>query len=118
MPIERGALAEAMASTWAIRKGHTVAWPTRGQTPTWDFILEDAAGKLYKVQVKCVYSKRGKPCIDLFRSQHQRYAPEEVDVFIAVDVDYAQIWWIPILATEGKSRIVLTTKKIMEYCVS
>ena len=47
-------------------------------------------------QVKRVYTKRGKPTINLVKSGDEKYDEEDADYFLGVDVGTSRIWKIPL----------------------
>ena len=111
---ERGAIAESIAATWALERGWCVLWPTRGQAPAYDLVM-DAGDKLWRVQVKRAYLKEGFLTADLCHARHTRYTIDDIDIFLIVDVQSSVVWWLPIGESKGKGRVRLTTKEMEQY---
>jgi len=111
---ERGAIAESVAATWALKKGWVVCWPSRGQQPKYDLVI-DSEGILYRVQVKRAYLKDGVLVANLYHGQGERYTFEDIDAFAIVDVDTRTIWWLDLEGSQGKSRVRLGTPHMERY---
>lgn len=106
---ERGSVAESIVATWALKKGWVVCWPSRGQSPKYDLVIDDDTGEIWKAQVKRAYLKAGVLVANLYHGQGERYTDDDIDVFVIVDVDTRTIWWLPIEDSENKSRVRLGT---------
>lgn len=106
---ERGAIAESIAATWALNYGWIVCWPSRGQAPRYDLIIDKGDIFLYRVQVKRAYRKDGVLVANLYHGQGTRYTLGDIDVFTIVDVDTRTIWWLPLDMAKNKSRVRLGT---------
>jgi len=114
---DRGAIAESMAATWAYKQGWVVSWASRGQTPRYDLIMDDGRA-LHRVQVKRAYLKDEVLVANLYHGKHTLYTPDDIDVFLIVDVDTRTLWWLPITGTAGKSRVRLTTPHMERHRVT
>ncbi len=115
---ERGSIAESIAATWALKQGWVVCWPSRGQSPRYDLVMDDNKGKLWRVQVKRAYLKGEHLTANLFRRGNIRYTPEDIDVLLIVDVSTESIWWVPIEDTENKGRVRLGTPHMERHRVT
>lgn len=110
----RGAIAESVAATWALKQGYIVCWPSRGQQPKYDLVI-DALGSLHRVQVKRAYRKDGVLVANLYHGQGERYKASDIDVFVIVDVPTETIWLMTLAGSRGKGRVRLGTPHMERY---
>lgn len=111
---QRGAVAESMVCTWALKQGYIVSFPARGTAPQYDMVI-DSGMFLSRVQVKRAHRrKRGAGTelrVSLTDTNGHMYSMYDVERFAIVDVDSGRIWFIPSTVVEGKAALGLTNGK-------
>lgn len=92
-PAMRGMAAQLLMEAYTLEMGWDLYRPVR-EDSTCDLLI-DRSDILERVQVKRVFLERGRPCVNLRRSNGVLYRRGEVDLLAAVDVDTRTIWLIP-----------------------
>lgn len=105
MSTQRGAVAESMFCTWALRTDYDVCFPARGTSPSYDVVLlRDST--FTRVQVKRAHPRGRNPNelrVSLTDRAGHKYKYGTVDAFAVVDVDGQRIWLFPVELFNGKS---------------
>ena len=106
---KRGAVAESIVCTAALRRGRDVCFPAGGLAPPYDMVVRGQNGIFYKVQVKRAHTRVRGGCrslrVNCTDSSGNPYSPFEVDIIAVVDVDTHRVWFIPI-ATLGEQKTI------------
>lgn len=116
-PVQRGAVAESMVCTWAIRQGYIVSFPARGLSPRYDLILDNGV-RLHRIQVKRAHRRTDKGNelrANLVDGNGGTY--DDLDNVAVVDVDTGRIWLIPTMHIAGQKTIGLTTGRYNHWMV-
>ena len=114
---ERGAIAESVAATWALKNGWVVLWPNRGQAPKYDLVIDNEGAQLWRVQIKRAYLKDGVLVANLYHGKNERYSPLDIDVLLIVEVDTGTLWWLPVKDAGNRGRVRLGTPRMEKYRV-
>lgn len=113
----RGATAESVVCTWALKSGIKVAFPARGLAPRYDMIF-DTAGVLQTVQVKRAHLRADRKASLRANVTDNKGRPyDDVDYLAIVEVDSETIWLIPSLTLDGKKAIGLSTGEYDKWMV-
>lgn len=113
--VQRGSVAELVVAAEASKRGFVVSMPI-SHNSHYDLILDN--GKLYRVQVKRVYTVNNHgslaKCVESRRisgKKRWQYPDDSYDFLVACDVDSNDTWIIPFeIATKYKAQIYLGSK--------
>jgi hypothetical protein len=111
---QRGAVAESMVCTWALKVGHTVSFPACGLQPPYDMII-DAGDIAARIQVKRLHQRR-RGSADELRATIGSNSPS-VDMYALVDVPGSRIWLIPKDVLAHNNSVAVKSGKYDEYLV-
>ena len=118
-PVLVGSLGEMAFESHFFKEGYLIAAP-RFDLFKVDFILE-WDNTLVKVQVKTM-SRRNKSNsystnLSTTRggNKWQAYTPDEIDYFGVVNLDYGNIWLIPVDATKDKATLTWIAPKLRQH---
>lgn len=116
---KRGAVAESIVCTAALRRGRDVCFPAGGLAPPYDMVVRGQDGAFYKVQVKRVHTRVRGGCrslrVNCTDSQGKPYSPREVDIIAVVDVDTNRVWFIPLSKLGTQKTIAVSGGKYDSY---
>lgn len=111
---QRGAVAESMVCTWALKVGYIVSFPACGLQPSYDMII-DAGDVAARVQVKRLH-RRWRGNADELRATIGRKS-RSVDMYALVDVPDCRIWLIPKNVLAHNNSVAVKSGKYDEYLV-
>ena len=119
MSSQRGAVAESIVCTTALRRGRDVLFPMQGQSLPYDMVIRATNGKLLKVQVKRAHvrvrNRTRSLRVNIIDSSGRPYSPSEVDIMAIVDVDTFRTWFIPLEDLGGKVTATVSSPKYDRY---
>lgn len=111
---QRGAVAESMVCTWALKAGHIVSTPACGLQPPYDMIV-DIGGVATSVQVKRLHRRLRGDEYELRADLRKKSS--NVDMYAFVDVPGNRIWLVPSRVLARTNSVAVKSGKYDKYLV-
>lgn len=110
-----GRSAEKLVAAWLLLR-HDVWVSEMADASSLDMLVQKGndAQRLVRLQIKATFLRKGKTAVDLRKSSGAKYTVAEVDFVVAVDLERAVFWVLPI-ALAGKFTGIQLDKRYSGY---